>query len=50
MIQAGDIVTYDGSGGESIYGKFFNDENFTRRHAHAGLISMANHGRNTNSS
>lgn len=50
VIQAGDIVTYDGSGGESIYGKFFNDENFTRRHAHAGLISMANHGRNTNSS
>eukprot|EP00347_Sterkiella_histriomuscorum_P019744 403340455 len=50
VIQAGDIVSMDGSGGESIYGKFFNDENFTRRHAHGGLLSMANHGRNTNSS
>ncbi|CDW74497.1 peptidyl-prolyl cis-trans cyclophilin-type family protein [Stylonychia lemnae] len=50
VIQAGDIVSNDGSGGESIYGRQFNDENFTRRHAHAGLVSMANHGRNTNSS
>ncbi len=50
MIQAGDIVSSDGSGGESIYGAKFNDENFTRRHAHAGVVSMANHGKNTNSS
>ncbi len=51
VIQAGDIVQGDGSSGESIYGtKHFGDENFTRRHAHAGLLSMANSGRDTNSS
>jgi cyclophilin family peptidyl-prolyl cis-trans isomerase len=51
VIQAGDIVFGDGSGGESIYGtKNFPDENFTRRHAHAGLLSMANSGKDTNSS
>lgn len=54
VIQAGDIVTNDGSGGESIYTKpgqkLFRDENFNRRHAHAGLLSMANHGRDSNAS
>lgn len=51
MIQLGDITKGDGSGGESIYeGKPFKDENFTRRHAHAGLLSMANKGANSNSS
>jgi cyclophilin family peptidyl-prolyl cis-trans isomerase len=50
VIQAGDIVSQDGSGGESIYGKSFKDENFSRRHAHAGVVSMANNGRNTNAS
>lgn len=49
-IQGGDIVFGNGSGGESIYGEFFRDENFKRRHSCAGLLSMANKGRNRNSS
>lgn len=49
-IQGGDIVYGNGKGGESIYGEFFKDENFKRRHACAGLLSMGNKGRNTNSS
>jgi len=49
-ITGGDITKNDGSGGESIYGKTFNDENFDRRHACAGLLCMANKGPHTNSS
>ena len=49
-IQGGDIIYGNGKGGESIYGEFFKDENFKRRHACAGLLSMGNIGRNTNSS
>eukprot|EP00920_Eleutheroschizon_duboscqi_P032712 GHVT01078852.1.p1 GENE.GHVT01078852.1~~GHVT01078852.1.p1 ORF type:complete len:314 (-),score=41.27 GHVT01078852.1:442-1383(-) len=50
MAQAGDIQSNNGDGGESIYGKSFQDESFTRRHAQAGVLSMANVGRNTNGS
>ena len=50
-IQGGDITKADGSGGDSIYKtKTFADESFERRHAHAGVLSMANCGPDTNSS